>query len=260
MNFDDPIVYPNQPGKAHLHTFFANTSVNAYTNASNITSTGNSTCTGGTINRSGYWIPSVIDTRDGRAIAPDHALVYYKIGSNHRDDLVDELPVGLRMIAGDPKKTTPSDYWWENNYGWQCMKADTFEEYHQGSQMVPDCAPGDWMGFGVNFPNCWDGVNLDSPDHKSHLTYAHTCPASHPKAIPGISINVRFKLDMNADPSYYRLSSDNYPASSYAGGLSGHADWFNGWKPEFSKAWLDNCDRAGLDCHAHLLGDGREIY
>jgi hypothetical protein len=39
---------------------------------------------------------------------------------------------------------------------------------------------------------CWDGVNLDSPDHKSHVTYpingsfegGSPCPASHPVRLP----------------------------------------------------------------------------
>ena len=36
------------------------------------------------------------------------------------------------------------------------------------------------------FPSCWDGKNLDSPDHKSHMSYPNgafndgTCPPSHP--------------------------------------------------------------------------------
>ena len=39
----------------------------------------------------------------------------------------------------------------------------------------------------VYFPSCWDGVNLDSPDHKSHVSYPiglyndGACPPSHPK-------------------------------------------------------------------------------
>jgi hypothetical protein len=48
---------------------------------------------------------------------------------------------------------------------------------------------------------CWDGVNLDSPDHKSHIAYPtagpasfHTdggaCPASHPVKIPQLMLEV----------------------------------------------------------------------
>jgi hypothetical protein len=38
----------------------------------------------------------------------------------------------------------------------------------------------------VFFPSCWDGVNLDSADHKSHMAYpiqnynGGDCPSSHP--------------------------------------------------------------------------------
>ena len=48
---DDPIVYPGQPGKSHLHAFFGNTGINANSTATSIATTGNSTCRGGTVNR-----------------------------------------------------------------------------------------------------------------------------------------------------------------------------------------------------------------
>jgi hypothetical protein len=44
----------------------------------------------------------------------------------------------------------------------------------------------------VRFPTCWDGKNLDSPDHMSHVSYPETgtfesggpCPATHPVRVP----------------------------------------------------------------------------
>jgi hypothetical protein len=52
--------------------------------------------------------------------------------------------------------------------------------------------------------SCWDGKNLDTPDHKSHVAYptngAHafdgsstggTCPDTHPVKIPQIMLEVR---------------------------------------------------------------------
>ena len=44
---DDPIVYPGQPGKSHLHQFYGNTSANANSTYPSLRSTGDSTCTGG---------------------------------------------------------------------------------------------------------------------------------------------------------------------------------------------------------------------
>jgi len=49
----------------------------------------------------------------------------------------------------------------------------------------------------IIFPSCWDGVNLDSPDHQSHVAYApgserlgglagDQCPSTHPVRIPQV--------------------------------------------------------------------------
>ena len=80
MSYDDPIVYPGQPGAAHHHTFFGNTAIDANTTSENIRSKGNASCRGGTINLSGYWTPSMIDTATGKPIAPKVLLIYYKTG------------------------------------------------------------------------------------------------------------------------------------------------------------------------------------
>ena len=80
MSYDDPIVYPGQAGAAHHHTFFGNTAIDANTTSENIRSKGNASCRGGTINLSGYWTPSMIDTASGKPIAPKVLLIYYKTG------------------------------------------------------------------------------------------------------------------------------------------------------------------------------------
>ena len=53
MAFDDPIVFPGQPGAAHLHTFIGNDGTNALSTGDSLTGSGNSTCTGGTLNQIG---------------------------------------------------------------------------------------------------------------------------------------------------------------------------------------------------------------
>ena len=107
MAFDDPIVYPGQPGKSHLHAFFGNTGTNANSTAASIANTGNSTCRGGTINRSGYWVPAMIDTLDGTPVAPLSLIVYYKTGYNGVGRRHQVVAAGLRMIAGDSGNSGP---------------------------------------------------------------------------------------------------------------------------------------------------------
>jgi hypothetical protein len=60
----------------------------------------------------------------------------------------------------------------------------------------------------VFFPSCWDGVNLDSPDHRSHVAYptqeydSGPCPASHPVRIISIFIEVTWHTEQFADMWY----------------------------------------------------------
>jgi len=44
------------------------------------------------------------------------------------------------------------------------------------------------------------------------------------------------------------------------GGYSAHADWFEGWRDDVKESFVRNCVNASRDCHAHLTGDGREMY
>jgi hypothetical protein len=265
MAFDDPIVYPGQPGRSHLHTFFGNTATNGNSNYDSLVNTGSSTCRGGTINRSAYWVPSMIDTRTGRPIVPHEGMWYYKGGMKQAlaaDRSISEFPSGLRMIAGDARATGQVD---RPIYHYSCYTPGLASQ--SATQFtIPNCPAGHFVHVNILFPQCWDGRNLDSPDHKSHMAYPYSpatgwgCPTTHPVAIPEISLNIYWEVS-SADGSSasWRLSSDAYDASRPAG-YSMHADWFDGWKPDVKKAWVDGCVRAIADCHAHLLGDGRAMY
>ena len=114
----------------------------------------------------------------------------------------------------------------------------------------------------IYFPQCWDGVNLDSPDHKSHMAYptaGRGCPSSHPVALPEITFNIVYPVRQANAAANWRLASDNY-SSSLPAGYSAHGDWFNGWRQDILDTFVSNCDRTALDCGSHLLGDGRMIY
>jgi hypothetical protein len=261
MNADDPIVYPGQPGRSHLHTFFGNTGTNGNSTVQSLAETGNSTCTGGTINRSAYWVASVVDTRDGRPLVPSDAIFYYKNG-HMRPDEIKPLPAGLRMIVGYASNITrPADFnSVEHPWIWACNQPDGTEGERFG--WIPaNCVAGMHLKLTISFPQCWDGKNLDSPDHKSHMFsgLGNVCPSSHPVKFVQISLNIEWIIPEGATSNTLRLSSDAYP-SSEPGGYSTHADWFNGWKPEIVNWWTQHCINAFGDCHAHLLGNGREFY
>lgn len=76
---DDPLVFPGQPGAAHHHVFFGNPGVDAHTTVADLNDAGRTTCDGGTLNRSAYWVPALYDERDER-IEYVEPLFYYKTG------------------------------------------------------------------------------------------------------------------------------------------------------------------------------------
>jgi len=248
MNFDDPIVYPGQPGRSHLHAYFGNTAVDASTTELSLADSGNSTCRGGTINRTGYWVPALLDA-DGKPLKPLSLDAYYKSGYNGiKPAEIQVFPEGLRMGAGDMHSSSAQEHAY-----WGCR-----DNYIGNPGSIPNCGAGDAIKMVVEFPQCWDGLNLDSSDHKSHMAYTseRRCPDSHPVPIPAITMNVYY-----ANPGSNRglhLASDMYD-SALPGGMSAHGDWFNGWDSAIVETFVTRCINPGLDCHSHLLGDGRAM-
>ena len=263
VRFDDPIVFPGRVGASHLHTFFGNTAVDGNSTPESVRTSGSSTCAGGTANRSAYWAPSVVDTATGVPVISDanpvdrgHFLqVYYKTGFDGvLPATVQNFPVGLRMIAGSATSTGPQPK--VVTYGCEEGSAPTVS--HVTS--FPRCAPGQIFKMSVEFPQCWDGVNLDSPDHKSHMSYGagwpdKGCPASHPVPLAQITQNYRYRVPAGGMATW-RLSSDMYEGPA---GYSGHADWMNGWDPAVFQRIIDNCYKGGFNCGMNLLGDGYEL-
>ena len=253
---DDPIVKPNLPGTSHLHTFFGNSGANASSTNETLMKSGTSTCDGGVMNRSAYWVPSVIDTRSATPIAPAGANFYYKTGGAKN---VKMPPIGLRMIAGDMKASSTQP---DNKLVWWC--GDKNDNNLSGNLgYIPACAVGNHLMAIVRFPNFWDGVNLDSATHKSHVSYIHD--SAHPVMIPDITFNIRYDIRPGDDTTKWRLSSDMY-STAIAGGYSLHADYMFGWSTDpktgknFAQIFTDACLKTALNCGNSLLGDGRQYY
>ena len=252
-----PSSIPGQPGRSHLHAFFGNTGVDANSTAASIAGSGNSTCRGGTVNRTAYWAPAIIDTKDGTPVKPESRdqLLQDRI-SRHRAGSRPADAGRLANVAGDSTASAPTG---GGVAIFNCFDPST----GQGPKTVElptTCPVGNTIWATVVFPQCWDGVHLDSPDHKSHMAYPVNggCPATHPVPFPEVTLNFAYTVTDAAALARWRLASDNYD-SRIPAGYSLHADWFNGWKPEIIEAFIRNCDQASRDCFAHLLGNGQML-
>src|SRR4051794_19587566 len=70
---DDPIVFPGQGGRSHLHTFFGNATTNAESTYDSLRA-GATTCRTEQ-DASGYWVPALY--RNGAEVQPISMKVYY---------------------------------------------------------------------------------------------------------------------------------------------------------------------------------------
>lgn len=256
FNYDDPLIYPGQQNASHLHMYWGRTGVN-YSSKAPFAGTGSSTCAGGTANLSGYWMPAMIDTATMRPVLSntlDPAQVYYKTGyQGVANDEVTVPPADLRMVAGDPRSTTAQP---GNFISFRCSSG-------QQAATMPNCPAGDILTATVVFPQCWNGRDLDSPDHRSHMAYgrwaanpdtdAGGCPTTHPVAIPEITMNARFLVPAGGMSSW-RLVTDLMHTGP--AGSSLHADWWNGWDQATLRRAVENCLNRGLDGSMNNLCDG----
>jgi hypothetical protein len=255
--FDDPIVYQNQPGVSHLHQFFGNTAVNAFTTADSIANVGNGTCSGGIANRTGYWTPAMVDA-SGQIVPPTDwstgagTTIYYKVGYEMPASVITPAPTGLRMIAGD--KTWSNAAQNQERVWWTCAGPGP-----GFSATIPDCI--DRVELVVIFPQCWDGVHLDSPDHKAHMSYpiysnnanGSRCPDKYPTAIPEITELFYWTVPKGVKSSTWHISSDM--DVSRPGGLSAHADWMMGWVPDVMRKLVTQCLNLNKDSGTNGLCD-----
>jgi hypothetical protein len=220
-NQDDVIIFPGQPGASHDHTYVGNVSTNADSTVKSLLRS-NTTC-----QRDGdtaaYWTPTLFDSA-GNAVEPSGATIYYR---RRTVDPVTAFPTGLRMIAGDARATTPQS---RRVTTWSCG----VESSVRASSVIPTCVGGPRVSLRlhVRFPSCWNGRDLDSADHKSHMAYptGGACPTSHPVEVPAIALILRYPT---AGGAGYELAS--------GGQFSGHADFFNAWDERELQGLVERC-------------------
>lgn len=252
----DPIVYPGPQGSPHLHAFYGNTGVVRSGRSwgySDFRTKGSSTCADATdplhpINRTGYWIPAMLDGL-GHVKRERSIVVYYKGPSDPTLDYTGNtstegdpatycaerspttncpnIPTGLQMTFGykssdgtcGPSDTvTACGQRFRDAETYSCWEGTSGEggpaettRYHTLKELMDshECVLGQQLHLGLDFPYCWDTFNVDSPNHRDHIIYGTpNCPADHPAQLPVASVQAFYTVDQAFLDSKWREASD----------------------------------------------------
>ena len=229
---DDPIVFPGQPGRSHDHTFSGSLAINPSSTAEELLRSATNCTNSG--DKSSYWMPTLLV--NGKPRLPYQVRAYYRAATRDTTQL-HTIPFGLKMLAGDMMATSPQS---AGIAGFQCRIEGQGATVKKQS-LPPQCGSRALFEMSVTFPNCWDGKNLDSPDHRSHMSYAsgYKCDPAHPVQVPQLTLAERFAPGTTSGK--ITLSAMNSP-------LTLHADFFNAWDPRSLDALMKYCIYAHRFC------------
>lgn len=147
------------------------------------------------------------------------------------------------MVAGDPFNRSYDGSLAGQGISFNCLGAGQPE-----TGGIPNYKCPGGLRAQVFFPQCWDGKNADSPDHKSHMSYpagnvynGGNCPASHPVHM----ISMFFEIHYDTARFENEWPSDSqHPfvfAQGDATGFGMHGDFFNGWDVDVLQKAVDTC-------------------
>lgn len=244
FSYDDPIIYPNQPGKAHLHMFWGSTALNAFTTPKSIHDEGSSSCEGGSNYKVGAWVPAVYNSFD-EVVIPEETFIYYKLFGVSPENIarVREIPQGLGMLASADTRNFRSD-----------NITSSFVTRNGRTSLQ----------LNISFPSCVatdDGTMNGNPvlsfrdmpgalanKVNSHVAYPGRgnevgCPTSHPYRFATPQFRIFFDASQTGTQPY--LSSDAMAGAPPMSTL--HGDYMFGSAPSVNQAILQ-CVQEARTC------------
>jgi len=226
---DDPIVFPGRPGASHSHDFMGNNSTNAFSLYPSMRAA--TTACRVADDAAGYWVPTLYD--NGVATAPLRLHAYYRTAGKPGPD-IRAFPAGLKVVAGDAHATGPQDL---SIVRWDCGADGGVRP----QATPPTCPSGARLHLHIAFPDCWNGKDTDSPDHKSHMAYSRRgrCDTAHPVPVPRLVQSIAYP-------------SAGGPGITLASGAAttAHADFFNAWDQPRLEQLVHDCLNANKHCGA----------
>ncbi|MER6956751.1 DUF1996 domain-containing protein [Streptomyces sp. NPDC000618] len=170
---------------------------------------------------------------------------------------VTEMPRLLRIITGDAKAFVNGPA--NANASWSC----TGFEDRQLKDKYPLCPAGSDVVRTFRFQSCWDGANIDSANHRTHVAFAAadgTCPAGF-EAVPQLVQRIVYDVDapslQDGGKTTPLFAVDSFPEQLHKP-VTDHGDFINVFDEKLMREMVD-CINVGRTCGAGAddgAGDG----
>ncbi|KAJ3879273.1 hypothetical protein F5051DRAFT_451663 [Lentinula edodes] len=231
----DPIVTPGEVS-THVHSVLGGSGFGLNVNTSILQE---SECTSIPIqeDKSNYWFPA------SSSLARS---AYRQFNAHTQTAAV----FSFRMLSGDTTlRTLNASSFAQQAVTFLCLQFSGTSNRYNELPVGVSCPAG--IRSQINFPSCWDGKNIDSEDHKSHVAFLSTGPDNgtcddprYPVTLPRIFMEVYWisqdfedQRDQALTPSQPFVFANGDPT-----GYGYHADFVNGWEDGVLQKAISGCN------------------
>ncbi|KAK4127764.1 hypothetical protein N657DRAFT_653905 [Parathielavia appendiculata] len=271
----DPLISPGT-ASLHAHAIHGSSGFNAAATYEDLRN-GDCTSCAVTQDMSAYWAPTLYFKHANGSYEEVQQiggmLAYYMLNKDLKDinKQITAFPNNFRMIAGDstrrnysvtggysvfeadPPKSRWAEFQQVNQHdlaqratGFNCLNYNVAAEGALMRHYLPDkayldahCSEG--VRFEIAFPSCWNGVDVSTPNHKSHVAYPDlvlngNCPEGFDVKLPTLMYETIWATHaFNSVPGEFVISNGDTQGFGY------HADFMSGWDSEFLQAAVNQC-------------------